>query len=69
MQFEIDVGAVADKDLLAHMLETLFFEGGKLLEERLGVENNTGANQVVAIGVDETRGEKMEVIRHAIGTT
>jgi hypothetical protein len=63
VQFEVDLGAVADQEVLACVREPLRLEGGEFLEEGLDVEDNAGANQVGTLGVDEARGQEMEAAR------
>lgn len=60
VELEVDLGPVADEDVLARMCKTLFLEGGEFFEEGLDVEDHAGADQVGAVGVDEARWQQVE---------
>lgn len=60
VQFEVDLGAVADEQVLARVGEPLLLEGGEFLEEGLDVEDDAGADQVGAFRVDEARRQEVE---------
>jgi hypothetical protein len=60
VQLEVDLGAVADEQVLARVREPLGLERGELLEEGLDVEDDARTNQVGALRVDEARGQQVE---------
>lgn len=60
MELQVNVGAVADEDTVADSLEALLFEISQLTPEGLQVEDNTGADEVDAAGVDQAGREKVE---------
>jgi hypothetical protein len=60
VQLEVDLGAVADEEVLAGVGEALRLEVGEFLEEGLNVEDDARADQVGALRVDEARGQEVE---------
>lgn len=60
MQLEVDLGAVADQQVLARVREALGLERRELLEEGLEVDDDARADQVGAVRVDEARGQEVE---------
>jgi hypothetical protein len=66
VQFEVDLGAVADEQVLAGVGEPLGLEGLEFFEEGLDIEDDAGADQVGALRVDEARGQKMETVRDEV---
>ena len=67
MEVEVDLATVGHEDAVVHVGEALLFEFGELLEEARDVEDDAGADQVLAVGVDESGGEEMEAVRDAVG--
>lgn len=67
VKVEVDVAAVGDEDTVVDIGEALRLELAELAEEAGDVEDNRGTDQVHAVGVDETGGEKVEVVLDAIG--
>jgi hypothetical protein len=60
VQLQVDLGAVADEQVLARVGQALLLERGEFLEESLDVEDDARANQVGAVRVDEARGQEVE---------
>ena len=56
MEVEVDLTAVLDEDTVVHVFQALFLQLGKFLEEARNVEDNSGADQVHAVRVDEAGG-------------
>ena len=67
VKVEVDVATVGNEDTVVDIGETLLLELAELTEEAGDVEDDGGTDEVHAVGVDETRGKKMEVILDAIG--
>ena len=66
MKVEVNVAAVGDEDTVVDVGEALLLELAELTEEAGDVEDDRGTDEVHAVGVDETRGEKVEVVLDAI---
>lgn len=67
MQIEVDLAAVGHKDALARPFEALGFELVQLLEEAGRMEDDTGADEVHAHGVDQAGGQEVEAGRTWLG--
>ena len=59
VEVKVDLAAVGDQDAVVG-LEALLFQLGKLLEEAGDVEDDAGADQVDAVGVDQAGRKKVE---------
>lgn len=67
VKVEVNVAAIGDEDTVVDIGEALLLELAELAEEAGDVEDDRGTDEVHAVGVDETGGEKVEVILDAIG--
>lgn len=56
VQVKVDLAAVRDEDAVAHAGQALFLEALELFEEAGDVEDDAGADEVLALGVDQARG-------------
>jgi hypothetical protein len=53
-------------DKISRILDSLRFGIGELLEERGDVEDDSGTNEVDALGAEETGWEEVEIVGDAI---
>jgi len=67
VKVEVDLATVGNEDPIVDIGKALLFEFGELLEEARDMEDDAGADQVLAVGVDESGGEEVEAVRDAIG--
>lgn len=66
MNIKHDMRTIADEDATLG-IEPMLFEGLQLLEETGDVDDAAAADEVDAAGIDEARGEDVEVVGDAIG--
>ena len=63
VQFEVDLGAVADEEVLAGVGQALLLKRGEFLEEGLDVEDDAGADQVGTVRVNQPGRQEVEAGR------
>lgn len=66
VEVEVDVASVRNEDALVNVLQALLLNGLEFREECRHMDDNTGADQVEAVGVQEAGGKKVKIVVDAV---
>ncbi len=66
MQVKHNMCPIANEDALLGIFQSFGFQILQFLEESWNVENNSGTDQIIAVGVDKSRWQKMEIERNSV---